>query len=98
MCGSHRVVPLFVGMCVCVYARSPRIRRASWMSFGMIVTRFAWMAQVGVLEEAHQVRLGSLLQRAEGSALEPQVELKVLRNLAHEPLERQLPDEELGAL
>ena len=54
--------------------------------------------QVGVLEGAHQVRLGSLLQRAEGSALEPQVELKVLRNLAHEPLERQLPDEELGAL
>ena len=27
-----------------VYARSPRIRRASWMSFGMIVTRFAWIA------------------------------------------------------
>jgi len=26
------------------YARSPRIRRASWMSFGMIVTRFAWIA------------------------------------------------------
>ena len=54
--------------------------------------------QVRVLEEAHQVRLRGLLQRAEGSALEPQVELKVLRNLAHEPLERQLPDEELGAL
>ena len=27
------------------YARSPRIRRASWMSFGMMVTRLAWMAQ-----------------------------------------------------
>jgi len=26
------------------YARSPRIRRANWMSFGMIVTRFAWIA------------------------------------------------------
>ena len=26
------------------YARSPRIRRASWMSFGMMVTRLAWMA------------------------------------------------------
>ena len=27
-----------------VYARSPRIRRASWMSLGMIVTRLAWIA------------------------------------------------------
>merc|ERR550514_2648607 len=26
------------------YARSPRIRRASWMSLGMMVTRLAWMA------------------------------------------------------
>jgi len=27
-----------------IYARSPRIRRASWISFGMIVTLLAWMA------------------------------------------------------
>jgi len=27
-----------------VYARSPRMRRASWMSLGMMVTRLAWMA------------------------------------------------------
>merc|ERR550519_3196712 len=27
-----------------IYARSPRIRRANWMSLGMIVTRLAWMA------------------------------------------------------
>ena len=26
------------------YARSPRMRRASWTSFGMMVTRLAWMA------------------------------------------------------
>ena len=26
------------------YARSPRILLASWMSFGIIVTLFAWMA------------------------------------------------------
>ena len=26
------------------YARSPRIRRANWMSFGIMVTRLAWMA------------------------------------------------------
>ena len=29
---------------VIAYARSPRMRRASWMSLGMIVTRLAWMA------------------------------------------------------
>ena len=27
-----------------IYARSPRIRRANWMSLGMMVTRLAWMA------------------------------------------------------
>ena len=27
-----------------IYARSPRMRRASWTSFGMMVTRLAWMA------------------------------------------------------
>ena len=26
------------------YARSPRMRLASWMSLGMMVTRLAWMA------------------------------------------------------
>ena len=26
------------------YKRSPRMRRASWMSFGIIVTRLAWIA------------------------------------------------------
>ena len=28
-----------------IYARSPRMRRANWMSLGMMVTRLAWMAQ-----------------------------------------------------
>ena len=27
------------------YERSPRMRRASWMSLVMMVTRLAWMAQ-----------------------------------------------------
>ena len=51
--GFSRVTPL--GVCggpekdrdvfvVGLYARSPRIRLASWMSFGMMVTRLAWMA------------------------------------------------------
>ena len=27
-----------------IYERSPRMRRANWMSLGMMVTRLAWMA------------------------------------------------------
>ena len=38
------VLGLRVGGSRGAYARSPRMRRASWMSFGMIVTRLAWIA------------------------------------------------------
>jgi hypothetical protein len=55
-------------------------------------------SQVGVLEESHQVGLGSLLQRQDGRALEPQVGLEVLGNLTHKPLEWELADQELGGL
>jgi hypothetical protein len=55
-------------------------------------------AEVGVLEETHQVRLGGLLQRGDGGGLEPEVGLEVLRDLPHQPLEGQLPDEQLRAL
>ena len=55
-------------------------------------------AQVGVLEQAHQVRLRGLLQREHGRRLEAQVGLEVLRDLAHQALERQLADEQLRRL
>ena len=55
-------------------------------------------AQVGVLEQPHQVRLRGFLQGADGRRLEPQVGLEVLGDLADEALERELPDEELRAL
>lgn len=55
-------------------------------------------AQVGVLEEANQVGLGSLLQSHDGRGLETEVSLEVLGNLTDEALEGQLPDEELSAL
>jgi hypothetical protein len=55
-------------------------------------------AQVGVLEQAHQVRLGRLLQRKDGEGLEAEVGGERLRNLAHEALEGQLADEQVGAL
>ena len=55
-------------------------------------------AQVGVLEQAHQVGLAGLLQRQDGAALEAQVRLEVLGNLADQALEGQLADEQLRAL
>ena len=55
-------------------------------------------AQVGVLEQPHQVGLARLLQRHDGRALEAQVRLEVLRDLAHQALERQLADQQLGRL
>ncbi|XP_010000746.1 PREDICTED: uncharacterized protein LOC104392999 [Chaetura pelagica] len=55
-------------------------------------------AEVGVLEQPHQVGLARLLQRHHGRALEAQVGLEVLRDLAHQPLEGQLADQQLRRL
>ncbi|KAK2974785.1 hypothetical protein RJ640_026761 [Escallonia rubra] len=55
-------------------------------------------AKIGVLEETHQVSLRRLLQCGHGGALEPEVGLEVLGDLSDQPLEGQLPDQQLGAL
>ena len=55
-------------------------------------------AQVGVLKEADQVSLRGLLQGSDGRALEAEVGLEVLGNLADEALEGQLADEEVRRL
>ena len=55
-------------------------------------------AQVGVLEERDEVGLDGLLERTDGGALEAEVGLEVLGNLANQALERELADEELGRL
>jgi len=55
-------------------------------------------AQVGVLKEAGQVGLCSLLDSKDGRRLEAQVRLEVLGDLAHQPLEGELTDQELRAL
>jgi len=55
-------------------------------------------AQVGVLEQAYQVSLAGLLQGHDGRALEAQVGLEVLSDLADETLEGQLADQQLGRL
>lgn len=55
-------------------------------------------AQVGAVQQAGKIRLGRLLQREHGLSLEAQVRHAVLRDLAHQALELQLVDEELGRL
>ena len=55
-------------------------------------------AQVGVLEQADQVGLAGLLQGHHGAALEAKIRLEVLGDLTHQTLERQLADQQLGAL
>merc|ERR1719164_256243 len=55
-------------------------------------------AQIGVLEETDEVRLRRLLEREDCGRLEAEVGLEVLRDLAHEALERELADEELRRL
>ena len=41
---EHMVQLLTAQSSQLIYERSPRMRRASWMSLGMMVTRLAWMA------------------------------------------------------
>eukprot|EP00982_Pelagococcus_subviridis_P017398 31535-Pelagococcus_subviridis.AAC.1 len=55
-------------------------------------------AEVRVLEEADEVRLGRLLERKDRGGLEAEVRLEVLGDLADEALEGELADEELGGL
>jgi hypothetical protein len=53
-------------------------------------------AEVGILEEPNEVSLGSLLECTQGIGLEPEVTLETLGNLSDEPLEGELPDQEVG--
>ena len=55
-------------------------------------------AQVGILKETHQVSLGSFLECHDSRGLEAEVSLEILSDLTHQALERQLPDQQFGAL
>ena len=50
-------------------------------------------AQVGVLEETNQLGLAGLLQRSNRGALEAQIGLEVLGDLAHQTLEGRAADQ-----
>ncbi len=45
-------------------------------------------AQIGVLEQVDEVRLGRLLQRVHGDTLETDVGVEILRHFANQALER----------
>lgn len=55
-------------------------------------------AQVGVLEKSNKVSLRRLLQSKNGRALESELSLKVLRDLANKSLKGELANQELSAL
>ena len=55
-------------------------------------------AEVGVLEQADEVGLRSLLESHDGRRLEAEVGLEILSDFTHQTLEGQLPDEELSRL
>ena len=55
-------------------------------------------AKVGILEETDKVSLGRLLEGHDGRALEAEVSLEVLGDLADKTLEGELADEKLSGL
>ena len=55
-------------------------------------------APVGVIKQAYQVGLASLLQSRDGGALEEEIRLEVLGDLTDQVLEGELADEQIGGL
>ena len=55
-------------------------------------------AQVGVFEQANQVRFGRFLQGQDRGGLESQVSLEILGDFSDQTLERQLSDEQFRGL
>ncbi|GLU14969.1 hypothetical protein SLE2022_315020 [Rubroshorea leprosula] len=54
--------------------------------------------EIGILKEPHEIRLGSLLESNDCTALEPEIGLEILSDLSHKALERKLSDQELSTL
>ena len=55
-------------------------------------------AKVGILEEADEVSFGGFLEGSDGARLEPEVTTETGGDFPNEPLEWELPDEEISAL
>ncbi|KAJ6931452.1 hypothetical protein NC652_014829 [Populus alba x Populus x berolinensis] len=54
--------------------------------------------QICVLKETHKISLSCFLKSRNGTALEPEISLKILSNFSHKPLEGELADQKLSAL
>ncbi|GKV02111.1 hypothetical protein SLEP1_g14586 [Rubroshorea leprosula] len=54
--------------------------------------------EIGVLKEPHEIRLGSLLESSDCTALELEIGLEILSDLSHKALEQKLSDQELSTL
>ena len=82
---------MLVGLYVC----SPRIHLASSMSFGMMVTRLAWMAH-RLASSNSLTRYASTTSWRHSIAADwnRRSVLKILGDLPHQPLKRQLSDEQ----
>ena len=77
---------------------SPWMRRASCMSFGMIVTyAFHDCTLIGVFKETNKVCFQSLLEGKKGCDLHLQTRLETDSNLTDKTLEGCFPDQKFGA-
>nr|KYP68235.1 hypothetical protein KK1_021856 [Cajanus cajan]KYP68240.1 hypothetical protein KK1_021861 [Cajanus cajan]KYP68243.1 hypothetical protein KK1_021864 [Cajanus cajan] len=55
-------------------------------------------AEICVFKKTNEIGLGGFLKSRDSTALESEIGLEILSDFPHQPLERKLPDEKLGAL
>lgn len=83
-----------------IYARSPRIRRTNWISMGIMVTRFAWMAHKFVFKQTDKISFTRFSKSHHSRTLETLLGLEILSDFTHKTLNWQFADQQLiaGAL
>ncbi|EOY10237.1 Uncharacterized protein TCM_025598 [Theobroma cacao] len=54
--------------------------------------------EISILKPPNEISFSGLLKSNDSAALEPQINLEILSDFSHQPLERKLPDQELGTL
>lgn len=88
---KNEMFPITVDSSAC----SPRMGRARWMSFGVIVTRWHGEHTVGVFKKTG---LPCPLQSTNSCPLEAQICFEVLSNLSHQMLEGKFANQEFSGL
>lgn len=74
------------------------MRRASWISFGIIAACLVWIAQFGPFRRANQLGLTCLLQITSSRTLEAQVCFEVLSTFSHQTLTGEPVSQKLSGL